>query len=251
MTIASGETEELTMPSALLWDVDGTIAETELHGHLPAFNRAFRELGLPWRWSEQEYAQLLDITGGRERIQLYARENDPARIAQPDWPQQLEELYQLKTCCYADYVASGAITLRPGVLNLMRQAQQAGCKQAIVTTTATANVAALLSYHIGPHWRDGFASVVCGEDVTEKKPHPEAYLKALRELDLPAGACLAIEDSPNGYVAARGAGLACLITRSHFFPHDAYADALAVCEQLPADVSFAALAQAFSSPVTI
>lgn len=239
------------MLSALLWDVDGTIAETELYGHLPAFNRAFHEVGLPWHWSEQEYARLLDITGGKERIQAYAQQNDPARTLHPDWPQQLEKLYQLKTRCYADYVATGAITLRPGVLSLMRQAYQAGCKQAIVTTTATANVTALLSRNIGPQWRDWFACVVCGEDVAQKKPHPEAYIKALQELALPAQACLAIEDSPNGLAAARGAGLGCLITRSYFFQTDTFDKALTVCLQLPSDVSLATLTQALSSPITI
>ncbi|MDR3412861.1 MAG: HAD-IA family hydrolase [Formivibrio sp.] len=251
MTNISNRLDKPPRLRALLWDVDGTLAETEPHGHLPAFNHAFRETGLPWHWSDEEYERLLDITGGRERIQRYAEENDPARTRHPDWPRQLDQLYRLKTQRYAVTVACGAITLRPGVLNLIREAHQAGCKQAIVTTTAASNVAALLSHHIGTHWRDLFSCLVCGEDVAEKKPHPEAYLKALQELALPAESCLAIEDSPNGFIAARKAGLACLITRSHFFPGNDYDDALVVCEQLPVKISFAELAQTFSSHVTI
>lgn len=234
--------------SALLWDVDGTLAETELYGHLPAFNQAFQEAGLPWRWTEQEYAHLLDITGGKERIHAYVQEINPALAASPDWPTLRDKLYQRKTHHYTEYVDTGAIALRPGVLHLIQQAHEAGCKQAIVTTTATANVTALLSCNIGPHWRDYFSSVVCGEDVAQKKPHPEAYRKALRELALPAEQCLAIEDSRNGFAAAGGAGLACLITRGHFSQHDVFDGAFAVCPQLPTQVSFAALAHDFSSP---
>lgn len=236
------------MLQALLWDVDGTLAETELHGHLPAFNHAFREAGLPWCWSEQEYARLLEITGGKERIHAYVQETEPARACDADWPALLDRLYRRKTHHYTEYVATGAITLRPGVLPLILQAHAAGCKQAIVTTTATANVAALLSCNIGPHWRNYFSSVVCGEDVAQKKPHPEAYRKALRELDLAAEHCLAIEDSRNGFAAAQGAGLACLITRGHFSQNDVFDGAFAVCPQLPVEVSFAALAHDFSSP---
>ena len=216
------------MLSALLWDVDGTLAETERDGHRVAFNQAFAQRGLPWRWDTRRYGRLLRITGGRERLLAAMQEEADA----PPLPEQREalarELHELKNHCYARNMGQGTIPLRPAVAALIDEAGTRGLRQAIVTTTSRANVEALLGRHLGPDWQRRFASVVCGEDVGNKKPDPEAYHHALASLRLPATETLAIEDSPNGAHAARLAGVPVLVTRSIYFASDPIDAAVAI-----------------------
>jgi HAD superfamily hydrolase (TIGR01509 family) len=205
------------MLRALLWDVDGTLAETERDGHLPAFNRAFEALGLPWRWSDARYAELLAVAGGRERL-LHDLQGQPQ--APPAGAQRaalVERIHRLKNQYYAAIVAAGALSLRPGVAELFADCAAAGVPMAIATTTSAANVDALLGAHLGAGWRARFAAVVCAEQAPLKKPHPQVYLRALRELAVPAADALAIEDSPAGIAAARAAGIAVVVARSFYF----------------------------------
>ena len=197
------------LPAALLWDVDGTLAETELDGHRRAFNRAFQEGGLPWVWDRQRYLELLRISGGRERLSHFLAEVD----GRPPAPERVEALQAAKQRHYGRLVAAGELTLRPGVARLMAAAADAGLGQVIVTTSGRAAVAALLEQLL-PQQQRQLQLWVCGEDVAAKKPDPEAYRLAIRELKLAPGQVLAIEDSANGLAAAHGAGLAVLVTRS-------------------------------------
>jgi HAD superfamily hydrolase (TIGR01509 family) len=216
------------MLEALLWDVDGTLAETERDGHLLAFNHAFESLDLPWRWSDAHYAALLAIAGGRERL-LYDLRRQPLAPRQPEQQAALaERIHQLKTARYAAIVGRGALPLRAGVAELFEDCAQAGLAMAIVTTTTGSNVDALLAAHLGPHWRAHFAAVVCAEDAPQKKPDPQAYLRALALLGVPAAGALAIEDSPAGVSAARAAGVAVVVARSAYFAAAALTGALAV-----------------------
>lgn len=211
---------------ALLWDVDGTLAETERDGHRQAFNRAFAEAEIPIHWDASAYGTWLAIAGGRERIRaaleaLEGQTPDPARVA---------ALQARKQHHYAELVRAGALGLRPGVAALIAAAQAAGLHQVIVTTSGRQAVTALLE-QVLPRAGAAFALWVCGDDVARKKPDPEAYGQAARRLGLAPSALLAIEDSPAGLAAARGAGLACVVTRSHYGgrePLSAYAAARAV-----------------------
>jgi len=217
---------------ALLWDVDGTLAETERDGHRPAFNRAFAEAGLALIWDAERYGELLRISGGRERIAAALRQ---LRGDAPD-PAEVEALHAAKQRHYAALVAAGELRLRPGVAALIAAAHQAGLRQAIVTTSGRSAVAALARHCLGP-LAACLELWVCGGDVERKKPHPEAYHLALARLDLPAPAVLAIEDSGNGLQAATGAGLACVVTLSHYGAAEAaerFAAAAAVVDQLGA-----------------
>jgi HAD superfamily hydrolase (TIGR01509 family) len=202
---------------ALLWDVDGTLAETERDGHRVAFNRAFEALGLPWRWDEARYGELLRVTGGRERLlhDMATRSDAPPLGGQRE--ALARELHQRKNRFYAEIVGTGALALRPGVADLIDEAWASGLRQGIVTTTSRANVEALLARPFGPRWAEHFAVVVCGEDVARKKPDPEAYLRALAALRLPPLQALAIEDSPGGVAAARAAAVPVMVTLSHYF----------------------------------
>lgn len=213
---------------ALLWDVDGTLAETELDGHRVAFNQAFEAAGLDWRWDEARYLELLVVTGGRERLLAdMARRTDA-----PAMPEEREalarRLHADKNRRYAAIVASGALALRPGVQALIAQAQARGLRQAIVTTTSRSNVEALLQARLGAGWPRLFAAVVCGEDVQRKKPDPEAYGLALRQLGLSPLQALAIEDSPGGVAAARAADVPVVVARSRCFERSTVEGAVAI-----------------------
>ncbi|NDG22729.1 MAG: HAD family hydrolase [Synechococcaceae bacterium WBB_10_009] len=196
-------------PAALLWDVDGTLAETELLGHRRAFNRAFAEAGLPWRWDPPTYLQLLAISGGRERLRHFLTD---AR-GQPPAEAEVEALQASKTRHYTALVAAGELVLRPGVRRLMAEVAAAGLPQAIVTTSGRAAVQALLDGQLPQH-AQWLPLWICGEDVARKKPHPQAYQLALQRLGCCAATALAIEDSANGVAAASAAGLPVLVTRS-------------------------------------
>ncbi|GAP36841.1 HAD-IA family hydrolase [Piscinibacter sakaiensis] len=213
---------------ALIWDVDGTLAETERDGHRLAFNEAFQALGLPWRWDERRYGELLAVTGGRERL-LHDMATRPDAPADPDARRALAaRLHALKNERYAAIVAAGGIPLRPGVAELLDEARRAGLPMAIATTTSRSNVEALLGAHLGPGWAAGFAAVVCAEDAPRKKPDPQAYLQALAGLGCAPAEALALEDAWPGIRAAVAAGVPVAVTRSVYFADGPVDGALAV-----------------------
>ncbi|AFY27904.1 HAD-IA family hydrolase [Cyanobium gracile] len=220
--------------SALLWDVDGTLAETEFEGHRVAFNRSFEAAGLPWRWDRPTYGRLLAVGGGHERItafleQVEGRTPERGRV---------EELQRRKQAFYAALVREGGLALRPGVARLVEEAAAAGLRQAIVTTSGRSAVQALLEGAPSALGR-AFAFWVCGDDVARKKPDPEAYRLALRQLGVmegtKVGGVLVLEDSPAGLAAATGAGLPCLVclsTATREEPASRFSAARAVIESL-------------------
>jgi HAD superfamily hydrolase (TIGR01509 family) len=194
---------------ALLWDVDGTLAETEFEGHRHGFNLAFKEAGLPWHWDLATYRALLAVSGGRERLAAYCHQQGEA-----PWPQEkLDTLMAAKQRHYVSLVADGGLTLRPGVAALIIEAKAAGITQAIVTTSSRSAVAALLG-GLAPSLSGAFAFWVCGEDVARKKPDPQGYQFALDQLDCASEAVVVIEDSVAGLTAATAAGLTCLVSLS-------------------------------------
>ena len=212
-------------PAALIFDVDGTLAETEeLHRH--AFNAAFAAHGHPFAWDQALYARLLEVTGGKERIAHYLREYEPdARLTAAD----IAALHADKTERYARSVASGELALRRGVARLIREAEVAGVPLAIATTTSRPNVDALLRATLG---RQPFRVIAAGDEVSAKKPSPEIYELCLRRLGLPASRCVAFEDTLNGLRSAQGAGLRCVVTVSAYGGTGPFPGALAVVSHL-------------------
>ena len=216
------------MLEAILWDVDGTLAETERDGHLVAMNSAFAELDIPWRWDERRYGELLRVAGGFERL-LFDMESQPLAPDSMDERRVLaRRIHVLKNQRYKERVESGALPLRPGVRELFDECEASGIHMAVVTTTSRGNVGALLGAHLGPRWRDRFAAVVCAEDAPVKKPDPQAYRLVLERLQLRAERVVAIEDSAMGLAAATATGIPTVITRSRYFPDDPASGALAV-----------------------
>jgi HAD superfamily hydrolase (TIGR01509 family) len=206
------------MIEAVLWDVDGTLAETERDGHRVAFNQAFQALNIPWRWNQQRYGALLQVSGGRERLlhDMRFQEDAPAGLREREI--LAERAHRLKNEFYAGIVARGLLKLREGVAELMEDCIRAGVRMGIVTTSGRRNVDALLGSLIGADWASLFAAVICAEQAPEKKPLPQAYFFALQSLRLEPHLAVAVEDAPAGVSAARAAGVPVIITHSHYFP---------------------------------
>lgn len=205
------------MLKALVFDVDGTLADTE-SAHRAAFNHAFAEQGMDWHWDEALYTELLHISGGKERIAHYWQRKHPdlRDIAGMAMQDAVNRLHAIKTAAYSSAVNDGAVPLRPGVLSLMAEAQAQGLQLAIATTTTPVNIDALLRRAMGADWRMNFSAVGDASTAPLKKPHPQVYVQVLDALHLPAEACVALEDSSNGLQAARAAGLATVITPTRY-----------------------------------
>jgi HAD superfamily hydrolase (TIGR01509 family) len=221
------------MLQALIFDVDGTLADTEA-AHRAAFNQAFDQEGLDWHWDEALYTRLLDVSGGKERLMHYWTQRHP-EVRDVDGAgvrDTIARLHELKTAAYEAMVNDGAVSLRPGVLHLIDAAGHAGLHLAIATTTSPVNIAALLRGAIGSDWRQFFGIVEDASTAANKKPHPQVYLQTLQRLQLPAGQCLAFEDSANGLRAAIGAGLATVITPTQFTADHDFSGALKVLPNL-------------------
>lgn len=199
-------------PQAILFDVDGTLAETE-ELHRQAFNRTFQAFGLDWDWDPALYRDLLAVAGGKERLLHYIAAYDPPDAARAQ--ASLAELHAAKTRTYADLITAGEARLRPGVARLMLEAHAAGIPVAIATTTSPENVEALLAT-AGRDVAHTVAVIAAGDMVPNKKPAPDVYHYALERLGCAAADCVAIEDSAAGAEAALAAGLPTVITRSAF-----------------------------------
>jgi HAD superfamily hydrolase (TIGR01509 family) len=240
------------MLRALIWDIDGTVAETERDGHRVAFNRAFTEAGLPWQWDDAAYGRLLRVNGGRDRLLAFMQQRSDAPASLPERQALVRQLHPRKNAIYAELVAQGHIAARPGVLRLMAECRCEGVALAIATTTGRANVQALLGQLLGSGWREGFAAVVCAEDAPRKKPDPQAYALALQRLGLPPAQAFAIEDSPDGLRAALAAGLGCGVTRSRYFADARFEGAAWVRDDLdsPPAIDLAALRAALDRAAT-
>jgi len=209
---------------ALIFDVDGTLAETE-ELHRAAFNQAFSEAGLNWHWTEEDYEHLLKVTGGKERILAHAKSLGDDTI-------DPSPLHRRKTALYNDMLRAGALPLRPGVETLIRLARETGLQLAIATTTSRENIHTLLDVTFGTHARGWFQAMCTGEDVTVKKPDPEVYQLALERLGLSPSSCLAFEDTRNGILAARGAGLDVIVTPSRYSMSEDFSGAAGVIPTL-------------------
>lgn len=217
---------------ALIFDVDGTLAQTESEGHRLAFNQAFREAGLDWHWDVARYGELLAVTGGKERMLADLRQRDPAWAARWTAGELIAHLHRRKNEIYAGLLSEGRIGLRPGVERLLREARAAGLRLAIASTTSPENVFALLRTTLGPLGPRLFEVIGAGDIVPHKKPAADIYLWVLRRLHLAAEQCLAIEDSAPGLQAALGAGLPTVITTSEYTEGQSVDGALAVLDGL-------------------
>jgi HAD superfamily hydrolase (TIGR01509 family) len=216
---------------AIIFDVDGTLAETE-QVHREAFNLAFAEARLPWHWDQHLYARLLATTGGKERIFDYLRNVRREPSLGEDLTKRIAALHARKTEIYGELLARSRVTLRPGVRELIEAATRDRVRLAIATTTSRPNVEALLAATLGVGALGLFEVVAAADSVGPKKPRPDVFLNVLENLDLPASECLAIEDSRNGLSAALGAAIPTLVTRSTYTSGDDFSGAARVVDNL-------------------
>ena len=218
------------MLEALIFDVDGTLADTERDGHRIAYNAAFAEKGLAWDWTPSLYGELLAVTGGKERIRHYLEHWRTDFSAPVDLDAFIADLHAVKTRHYTQLLRTGGIPLRPGVRRLLEEARAAGLRLAIATTTTPANVEVLIDTTLGPQAHTWFEVIGAGDVVGAKKPAPDIYAYVLSAMNLRPQSCLAFEDSANGLRAALGAGLACLVTVNDYTRDQEFGGALAVLD---------------------
>lgn len=217
---------------ALLFDVDGTLADTERDGHRIAFNQAFEKAGLDWHWSESLYGELLAITGGKERMLHYLKQHRPDFTYDGDVKQLVANLHASKTEFYTELLSHGSIPLREGVKRLLLEAKDQGVRLAIATTTTYDNVVALLKYTIGEEAIDWFEVIAAGDVVPAKKPAPDIYVYAMAKMHLKPEQCLAFEDSENGIRSTSGANLNTIITVNAYTQHHNFSGAAIVLSDL-------------------
>jgi HAD superfamily hydrolase (TIGR01509 family) len=217
---------------AILFDVDGTLADTERDGHRPAFNKAFEELGLDWRWDENLYGELLAVTGGKERIRYYVERFLPNFSRPADFDNLVVSLHKAKTRHYTEMLAQGLIPMRPGVKRLLNEVRAAGIRLAVATTTTPENVTALLKHSLADDALDWFEVIAAGDIVHAKKPAPDIYLWALQKMQLEPASCVAFEDSSNGLKSSLGAGLRTVVTVNGYTAQDDFNGAAAVLSDL-------------------
>jgi HAD superfamily hydrolase (TIGR01509 family) len=222
--------------SALVFDCDGVLADTERYGHLPAFNETFADYGLPVRWDEQVYGDKLRVGGGKERMATLFE--DPEFVASADIPEDagqraelLARWHRTKTAAFKRLVATGRIPARPGIARIISAALDAGWVVAVASTSAQESVEAVLEHAVGAE-AAARIPVFAGDVVAAKKPDPAIYRHTVATLGLDAADTLVVEDSRNGLLAAIGAGLPCVVTVNDYTRHEDFAEAMLVVSEL-------------------
>ena len=217
---------------AFIFDVDGTLADTERDGHRPAFNKAFEESGLDWDWDVPLYGKLLAVTGGKERIRYYIDHFRPDYVKPASFDDLVVSLHKAKTRHYTTMLAEGFIPMRPGVKRLLKDARDSGIRLAVATTTTPENVTTLLRHSLAQDAESWFEVIAAGDIVPSKKPAPDIYHWALREMNLAPEKCVAFEDSRNGLKSSMGAGIKTLVTINDYTAGDQFDGAIAVLSDL-------------------
>lgn len=221
---------------ALLFDIDGTVADTENLGHRHAYNRAFRKLGLAFRWTPRLYRKLLQQSGGRERLLHYLRHYRPELGSQAaeilrDVTHWADRVHRLKTRYFRSAIAAGKVPLRPGVHRLISEAKAQGLKVALVSNASPETISALIDHSLA-ELAPMIDLVVSGADVPAKKPSPDGYLQAAHRLGLHPDECVAIEDSSMGLQAAAAAGITTIVTHNSNTLDDDFSAAALVLDAL-------------------
>ncbi len=219
--------KELT---TVIFDMDGTLADTE-EVHRQAFNLAFDDFNLDWHWSRKEYADLLVISGGRERIRQYALDCTDFKMP-PDLDDYVAGIHKLKTNHYARMLVEGHVTLRPGVRRLLEECRDAGIRMSIATSSQLSNVTTLLDNNLPANWPSWFEIIASCDIVEAKKPAPDVYCYVMNKMKVSAENCLALEDTRNGFLSAQAAGIPTIITTHYFTRNNDFEGAPLIVDSL-------------------
>jgi HAD superfamily hydrolase (TIGR01509 family) len=222
--------------TALIFDCDGVLGDTERDGHLPAFNETFEHFGLPVRWSVEDYGHLLKIGGGKERLATLLDDPDVVKAAgSPSTDEERAQVvaawHQYKTKTFTDLIAAGVVPPRPGVRRIITEALREGWTVAVASTSAEPSVRAVLTGAVGAEVA-ARVPVFAGDVVPRKKPDPAVYELAVHQLALVRDHTLVIEDSSNGLLAASGAGLSTVVTVSGYTRDEDFTGAALVVSSL-------------------
>lgn len=222
----------MTQLKAIIFDVDGTLAETERDGHRVAFNKAFDDAGLDWHWDEALYGELLAVTGGKERLKYFLSDFNQDFDYDGNIDNLIKQLHAEKTKHYVALLQSNTIALRPGVVRLINELRSAGFRLAIATTTTPANVTALVKSTLGEEALSWFDCIAAGDIVPAKKPASDIFDYCLQQLNLSADECIVFEDSANGVISSRGANIPTIVTLNNYTKDDDFTGAVTVLNHL-------------------
>lgn len=217
----------MTQLKAIIFDVDGTLANTE-EAHRQAFNFAFKQHGLEWDWSVELYTKLLKVTGGKERIRHYVHDYLHDEIDQDS----VVKLHECKNERYQTMVKQKLIPLRAGISRIIDEAKKEQVRIAIATTTSPGNVTNLVTSTMGDDALDWFEVIAAADVVPIKKPKPDVYEYVLDKMNLQPQECIALEDSYNGVVAATCINIPTVITVNNYTENDEFDGAMLVVDQL-------------------
>ncbi|RKX35908.1 MAG: HAD family hydrolase [Verrucomicrobia bacterium] len=218
---------------ALIFDCDGVLVDTERDGHRVAFNRAFSQQGLKVEWSVELYGDLLAISGGKERMRHYfERRGWPSGVVEEGRDAFIRELHARKTDLFMRIIDSGELPLRSGVARIVDEAIGAGVQLAVCSTSNERSVNLIVEKLLGPHRTANFSEILAGDIVQHKKPDPEIYNLARERLGVSAQDCVVVEDNRNGLLAAKAAGMTCLVTTSAYSAEEDFSEADHVVAEL-------------------
>ncbi|NLF64461.1 MAG: HAD-IA family hydrolase [Chloroflexi bacterium] len=225
------------MSKALIFDCDGVLGDTERDGHLVAFNRMWRENGVDWQWTLEQYAEKLKIGGGKERMFSLGQDDDFRAVydvpaSEEEWWATVAGWHKRKSELYKELITTGAIPARPGVKRLAEAALAAGWTLVVCSTSALSSVQAVLNHVMGDETAARFAGVFAGDMVKAKKPAPDVYNLAVERLALDPADCVVVEDSRNGLLAAVAAGMSCIVTFNQLTQGEDFSEAAIVLSSL-------------------
>ena len=231
---------------AVIFDCDGVLAETEKDGHRVAFNKVFEEEGLGVQWDIGEYGELVEVAGGKERMKHYFQKNADKLKGKVVDDALIAKMHKRKTDVFTQLVEEGRMPAREGIARIIDEAHEKGMKLCVCSTSNEQSVIFLIKALFGEERYRKFDSILAGDVVKAKKPAPDIYNMAKQQYGLSGGECVVIEDSRNGLLAAKAAGMHCVVTVSYYSYSEDFSEADLVVSSLgdpgkePIKVMFAA-----------
>lgn len=173
-------------------------------------------------WTEEFYNEFQNMVGGgKPKMRWYFNKYGwpdsklgPQPASDEEKERLIDTLQDWKSEKYQDFITSGKVPPRPGVVRLMDEVRAEGLKLAVCSAATKASVEVTLKALIGPERFAQLDLFMAGDDVPKKKPDPIIYILAAEKLGLDPSECVVIEDSLIGLQAAQGANMKCVVTHT-------------------------------------